>query len=287
MVLGSGNSFFNGKNASGGGGTPTPPFAANSAYNGLSVDPITGQIVLGDDPGGLLAALINNREIEMSSNSLALKSAGINQLLIDPFLKNYSIGDTSGSMLSILQNYLELGNGGYQTNPGVVLDFDNKYYAFGDDYGNLNGNEFAIFDDENRSLIATTINGQQFRRGLDISGDPVNTFSIGDVVTAQNGSRLHIMDNVRKIAMQFRDNVAGGPKSFLLLDNITGTYTIGDVDSILLGNIAQVDDTNNIFRIKNTLNTLSVEINGQTGFTGTVSPVNSITVVGGIVTNVT
>jgi len=42
---------------------PGPPFPANSAYNGLSVDPVTGQIVFGNDTGSNLADFVNNREI--------------------------------------------------------------------------------------------------------------------------------------------------------------------------------------------------------------------------------
>lgn len=54
------------------GGAPAPPFAANSAYNGLSVDPVTGQIVLGNDIGdpGLPALLVSNREIPLAGNDL-------------------------------------------------------------------------------------------------------------------------------------------------------------------------------------------------------------------------
>lgn len=46
-------------------GAPFPPGAAN---NGLSVDPISGAIVLGNDRGGApLAALLNDREIPMGN----------------------------------------------------------------------------------------------------------------------------------------------------------------------------------------------------------------------------
>lgn len=46
-------------------GMPAPPFALNSAFNGLSVDITTGQIVLGNDAGDPLAPgqLVTDREI--------------------------------------------------------------------------------------------------------------------------------------------------------------------------------------------------------------------------------
>lgn len=49
-----------------------PPFAGNSAINGVSVKPVTGEIVLGNDVGALLAQLISDREIPMATFLLRL-----------------------------------------------------------------------------------------------------------------------------------------------------------------------------------------------------------------------
>jgi hypothetical protein len=56
-----------------------PPFVSNSADNGLSVDAVTGHIVLGNDVGDPLApaALLSNREI-LTDNTLALFSLTLN-----------------------------------------------------------------------------------------------------------------------------------------------------------------------------------------------------------------
>lgn len=51
----------------GSGGMPGPPFAANSASNGLSVDPVTKQIVFGNDVGGNAADLLKNRDLNFGS----------------------------------------------------------------------------------------------------------------------------------------------------------------------------------------------------------------------------
>jgi hypothetical protein len=50
-------------------GAPAPPFALNSAFNGLSVDAVTGQIVLGQDIGavGDPAILVSDRETHFHS----------------------------------------------------------------------------------------------------------------------------------------------------------------------------------------------------------------------------
>jgi len=53
-----------------------PPFAAGSANNGLSVDAVTGKIVLGNDATGItgLAALLNDREIDMGAFAILLNA---------------------------------------------------------------------------------------------------------------------------------------------------------------------------------------------------------------------
>lgn len=50
---------------------PGPPFSSNSADNGLSVDAISGKIVLGNDQGDAAApaALLSNREIVMEDSA--------------------------------------------------------------------------------------------------------------------------------------------------------------------------------------------------------------------------
>jgi hypothetical protein len=52
--------------------TSGAPFAPGSAENGVSVDPVTGRIVLGNNVASLLAQLLSNREIEMNGFFLRL-----------------------------------------------------------------------------------------------------------------------------------------------------------------------------------------------------------------------
>lgn len=66
---------------SAGGSSPSgPPFAANSADNGLSVDAVSGHIVFGGNVGGVLATLLSNREIPTGGFFTAL--SGLGNLLI-------------------------------------------------------------------------------------------------------------------------------------------------------------------------------------------------------------
>jgi hypothetical protein len=54
---------------------PGPPFTSASANNGASVDPNTGEIVLGNNVGSVLADLFSNRVINMHQFFLALNAA--------------------------------------------------------------------------------------------------------------------------------------------------------------------------------------------------------------------
>ena len=62
---------------------PGPPFAANSADNGCSVDPVSGKIVLGNNETGLadLAQLLSNREIALQNFFLRLMEIGGDETL--------------------------------------------------------------------------------------------------------------------------------------------------------------------------------------------------------------
>ncbi len=73
MLLGNGSIIYKGTRAAG------PPFVAASAINGVSVKPITGEIVLGNDVAGVLATLISNREIPMATFLLRLLFPTANQ----------------------------------------------------------------------------------------------------------------------------------------------------------------------------------------------------------------
>lgn len=61
------------------------PFPAGSAANGLSVDPVTGQIVLGNDVGSVLAALTSIRVIPFAGQGIVLEDTpGLIQTLFFP-----------------------------------------------------------------------------------------------------------------------------------------------------------------------------------------------------------
>jgi len=57
----------------------SPPFASTAAINGVSIKPVTGEVVLGNDVGAILATLISNREIPMATFLLRLLFPTIGQ----------------------------------------------------------------------------------------------------------------------------------------------------------------------------------------------------------------
>ena len=63
---------------------------AASANNGLSVDAVTGKIVLGNDTGGTLATLTSNREIPTAGRNIATTGGG--KLLINTIVPSFGVG---------------------------------------------------------------------------------------------------------------------------------------------------------------------------------------------------
>src|ERR1700693_1537927 len=88
---------------------PGPPFVITSANNGLSVDPVSGKIVLGQDIGqaGDPAQLLNAREIPMKGFPFSFTDNGAGNLffLIDSANSLYELGDinsvNNGTFLQI------------------------------------------------------------------------------------------------------------------------------------------------------------------------------------------
>jgi len=76
---------------------PGPPFAANSADNGLSVDPVTGHIVLGNHVGGITATLLSDRQIPLNLHGIDLLGTNMRFTINDGGLfPTIFFGDAAG-----------------------------------------------------------------------------------------------------------------------------------------------------------------------------------------------
>lgn len=112
-----------------------------------------------------------------------------------------------------------------------------------------------------------------------------NLFQMGDIDNVATGNFIEIATgNLGSQYFRYKNQVA--PTGFLDIDNGNAIYQMGDLDTTVNGNFIAVDDAASRFRITNAAVNAVVNINGVDGFTGTVTPVTTITVNGGIVTNV-
>lgn len=105
-------------------------------------------------------------------------------------------------------------------------------------------------------------------------------FQIGDISTSLNGSVLVLSDTSQFLSFQ------SAASEFLRVDVPNGLYQMGDIGAAANGGKIELQDAANVLVLSNTANTLAININGVAGFTGTVTPVTTITVNNGIVTNV-
>ena len=109
-----------------------PPFVATAADNGLSVDPGTGRIVLGNDVGGSAAGLLSIRDIELNGFEVDFlgTTVGPNRTRVsiqDGFTEYDCIGST-GVLGGIFITDLEGSNGNqanflYNSLSGLLINW--------------------------------------------------------------------------------------------------------------------------------------------------------------------
>lgn len=274
---------------------PGPPFLLTSADNGLSVDPVTKKIVLGQSIGaiGNPAQLLDNREIPFngfdfifgnatdniqffllnSSNFLVYNIAGLTYFDLDPMGVNLLTGAMAEHGLSVDATFpliqLTLNSNQY-----LLFDLSSNLYQLGDINGNLNGTELSI-DDTNQQIIAKTTTGDML-----FLDNGIGSYFIGDISGIFGNFALGINGANGNMTYNSLFN------SYLDISPSLNEYRIGDISATGNGNFFFVEDATSKFKITNTgLNSI-MNINGVDGFTGTVTPVTTITVNGGIVTNV-
>jgi len=287
MIIGQGNSFIQPNSAT----PPTvfPPFPLNAADNGLSVDPVTLEIVLGQSVGaaGDPARLLNNREIPMNGFEFNMLQ-GINQLL--------SINGSGVGLL--LAGIGDIGSG-FGNNGSLVItnNQSSNLFSSGTNYMGVTLDTTLRF----ASLGDVGAWGNSYTANID---DSVPEWSIG-----QRGTITNLLLNRPSAAIGLSFFDSNGTNPFLLPDPAIGGIafitapdfsnqlsladagngtlsTLGDVGTLSTGMIVTVDVPNSLFSIADSANNAIVRINGVNGFTGTVAPPLTITVDGGIVTNV-
>lgn len=339
MPTGQGNISVNQKSSSGGS---VPPFPLTSAENGVSVDPASLRIVLGQTFGaaGNPAQLLHNTEIPLNGKLLLLGAATeANRILINPLANQINLQTSdlragSGSNLYLDLNFAskvyQMGDiTGAGNNDAISIDDTNRIFKFSDrtkDYLSIdNSTRNYKFGDINNALNGKKLTIDDTNKDL-YFGDPTFTdpvieifgFSGSSIIDMwvpdnsgnyvdwflSNNGVAHFAalttkgTNSYEMVMRIDDAVLGDffsidkfnapppTRKKFFIDFINELFQFGDINAENNGTFLSIDDTNNEFAFKNTANTSAIRINGTLGFTGTVAPVNTITVVGGIVTNV-
>lgn len=197
--LGFGNIGLKQNNATSG-----PPFAPTSAVNGLSVAPVTGEIVLGNDVGAVLAALLSNRELPMSTFSIVFSYPTAGNSIT--FQNNAAV-----DLLSLLSSSKNRGINIVFTRPGIT--------ATGLRMQNVSTNgavEFDMVNDAGRGafwdVLGTTMAGGDITR-LQVTGNELRyvVLTAGAIIRWFTGAnqRLALLNNGNfRIAANNTDNTA-------------------------------------------------------------------------------
>lgn len=169
--------------------TPGPPFAPSSAENGLSVDPVSGAIVLGSGTGNPLdGQLLSDRVVIMNNFDLIFGIANTNErmLWLDPGGRAVYIGDSFGAFSS---TYIAVDDSATE-----IYGTANNLFGFSD----IAGNGFL-------NLQPTARN-----------------YKIGDIATIGTGVLLSMDDG------QVRLGFAGGNTNQLVIDDAADELQISN-----------------------------------------------------------
>lgn len=252
------------------------PFPAGAANNGLSVDPITGKIVLGNDQPGVSATLLSNREIPLAGFNISFSNIGGNTFADvrgsgifrvhdaafdqDTAINKGSIQITDniggGAAIQLISTagqilarkvgntqVFSIDDGAGSPLRLLHLDFNNSLAALGD-FNGVNSGTYLLNDDGNRRLqwfVKVAGVGKTF---LDLN-EAADGYRMGDIGNVLGGQKLTMASG------QFVFQKLS--KSFLELDTVLGTYKIGDINSLLNGTQVFIDDFNQLIKLnKNT-----------------------------------
>jgi hypothetical protein len=235
------------------------------AQNGLSLNGADVEL------GG---SLIINTAIDLNGSVFEITDSSRTQKLLelDPSANRYVYGilnvgggpDINAWSFEADSSILYAGS----LSEALKVTQSTQLYQFGDILTGNNGLFLELFDQQEAFQIRSNT-------GAMLSGSNITLdFGFGDLAASGNGSSILILDSSNQ----------------LIISNGVGTLNMGPTNAALAsGPGARLDVNSGSSEIQFTNNATNVRlrINNILGFTGTVTPVNSITVEGGIVTSVT
>ena len=248
-----------------------PPFPSNAADNGLSVDPISGRIVLGGDIA-TPSLLLSERYIETAGNLLHFVNvAGGNDW--DASISHGAFvvtenNTSNGAFINADSLSAIVGARSDTSLPGsspATLRLDNATAAT----VNLtldSSDDFVVEQSSIRALLINNVSGY---------------YGFGDVDGSGSGINLYMDGSIPLFRVQLP--WGAGLTDLIAGDGGATTLRLGDTTFQNNGLTLELNDNTNVVGFSNTANNVVLSINGQPGFTGTVTPVTSITVEGGIV----
>lgn len=266
------------------------PFPAGSANNGLSVDPGTGKIVLGNDVGGALAALLSNREIPMSGHKINFISNGGETMGIDSsngvfpvmynilnrniqatgyFSRNLNNGVAAGIFDSVFNDI------GTNVTYGCMSSLYNQPGSYAPDSPFIQANNTAVtaslsFLSQGGFFWAPFGNNNVTQSAMRMfTTGNLKIDAIGTNPFVDSGERLQVTGNAN-IATTIIDAFGGGMGLHPLNGSIS-IFKAGSASNVSIFNSALndgvvIDSTNNIINSFNTANNLRLQTG--TGFVG-------------------
>lgn len=206
-------------------GPPGPPFLLTSADNGLSVDPVSGRIVLGNDVGLLTAVLLSNRDLPMSGFNFRWLDGVNRQLTVEPTIGFYGLGDIDSGTTGT--RYIIDGPTGTHDMTGnfqSLLEADPTRQTFGDCGNNQNFQKIDI--DQVAMVTRITRKSAALTQDDVLLLDSLNEiYALGDIDGSITGEQLFI-DAANRSGW-----IGTGPGNRnVSVDQINSLYSIGDID---------------------------------------------------------
>lgn len=198
-------------------------------------------------------------------------------LSIDLTTGLFGFGDVDGSTNWNFINIDNINNSlvfRSQNSEFLTIDVATGLFQIGDIDG-FGAQTFLSIDNAGSSIVFSS-GGDS---GIDININ-AGIYQIGDLSGHGNSSQSLIVDSQR----QFTFGSSGG--NYLNLDPSNNIFEIGDLGAQADGTVLSVNQSGGTIGIDNTAHNAGILINGVAGFTGTVAAPTTITVNGGIVTNV-
>lgn len=253
------------------------PFPAGSANNGLSVDPGTGKIVLGNDQPGVLGTLLTNREVPLAGLNISFSNIAADSFAdirgtgsirvhdaafdLDTNLVKGSVNITDniggGAVVRLFSTIGQIdlkkvaNTQVFAIDDGTApalnlfnLDFTNGIYTLGDVNGKRAGS-FLFVDDNAFGLGGS---GMGYKAGADnwlTVGPEANGFTIGQ---QSAGTAALLTGDATNRRLRFNDSVG---RYLDLTAGAVRSYRIGQI-SAGNGTYLNIDDLNNKYIFNNT-----------------------------------